>query len=214
MSGQAMELPVERRGHWDRDADVLVHEAYHRISNHLHLLVSLIGMRAREHPDPAVREELMQVRRRILAIARLHGELQQTHDDQALDIGPYLERLGEDLRLSFVSETKAGLRIEFVVQPGKMDSEKAITLALIINELVTNAMKYAGQGRISVRLDHLSDGRWRLLVADDGPGLPPSGPASEPGHGLDLIRLLARKLRGDLTVEPAPHGACISVCFP
>jgi chemotaxis family two-component system sensor kinase Cph1 len=214
MAERAMELEAERQSRWHPDADVLVHEAYHRISNHLHLLVSLIGIRAREHPDPAVREELMQVRRRILAMARLHGELQQTRDDQSLDIGPYLERLGEDLRLSFASEAHAGLRIDFDIEAGKMDSEKAITLALIVNELVTNAMKYAGQGRIVVRLDHQPDGRWRLMVIDDGPGFSPSGPASEPGHGLDLIRLLARKLRGDLAVEPVPHGAALSVSFP
>jgi two-component sensor histidine kinase len=194
----------------------MVREAHHRISNHLQLLVSLIGLQAREHPDPAVREELLQVRRRVLAVARVHAELQKAQEDQTLDVSRFLGRLEEDLRTTFATEIHSRPKLEFEVDPGQMESETAITLALIINELVTNAMKYAVTatgGAIKVQLKRLADQTWRLLVSDDGPGLPPGALHSPNAHGLNLVQLLARKLGGALTVEPAPRGAAISVTF-
>jgi two-component sensor histidine kinase len=195
---------------------VLIREAHHRISNHLQLLVSLIGMQAREHADPAVREELLHVRRRILAVARLHAELQRAQEDQTLDISRFLGRMAEDLQMTFASELKGRPDLSFEVDPGQMSSETAITLALIINELVTNAMKYAVTdkgGAIRVQLKRLCDQAWRLMVSDDGPGLPPTALHSPNAHGLDLVRLLAQKLGGALRIEPVPQGAAISVTF-
>jgi two-component sensor histidine kinase len=211
-----MDARVQRHRRQDPHAEILLREAYHRIRNHLQLLVSLIGMRAREHEDPLVREELMQVRRRILAVARLHGELQQLPDEQGLEISQFLERIREDLRLSFMSDQHDGPRLTFEIDHAEMESETAVTLALIITELVTNAMKYAirpDDGEIKVRLKRLSDGTWRLLVTDDGPGMPPGVFGTGRQHGLDLARLLARKLRGGLTVEPSARGAAISLHF-
>jgi two-component sensor histidine kinase len=216
MSGRAIEAQAQRHRRWDRHADVLVREAYHRISNHLQLLVSLIGMRARELDDPRMADELMQIRRRVLAVARLHAELQRGHDDQMLEISSFLGRVGEDLRLSFGADPHTALHIDFEIDQGEMESDTAITLALIVNELVTNAVKYAvapDQGHILVRLKHQLDGGWRLLVSDDGPGLPPTALLTAPGHGLDLVRTLVRKLRGSLEIEPSTQGAAISIYF-
>jgi two-component sensor histidine kinase len=216
MSGRAIQEGTQRHRRWTPQAEVLIREAYHRIGNHLQLLVSLIGMQAREHPDPSVREELLQVRRRVLAVARLHMELQRAEEEQALDIGDFLGRVGEDLKMSFAADTRSHLKMTFEVDHAQMSSETAVTLALIINELVTNAMKYAvgpSGGEIKVRLKQQLDGAWRLLVSDDGPGLPPNALVESPGHGLDLVRLLVRKLSGNLKVEPMIQGAAISVNF-
>jgi two-component sensor histidine kinase len=217
MSGRAIQEGAQRHKRWTPQAEVLIREAYHRIGNHLQLLVSLIGMQAREHPDPAVREELLQIRRRVLAVARLHVELQRADEDQSLDISDFLGRVGDDLRMSFGADALGQLKLTFEVDHAQMASETAVTLALIINELVTNAMKYAvtpgGAGEIKVRLKHQLDGAWRLLVSDDGPGLPPNALVESQGHGLDLVRLLVRKLSGNLKVETVIQGAAISVNF-
>jgi two-component sensor histidine kinase len=217
MSGPASEARAQRHKRWDRLSEVLVQEAYHRIANHLQLIVSLIGMRAREHPDPAVREELLDVRSRILAVARLHSELQRAQDDQELEVSHFLARVAEDLRTSLVADTHAGSRISFDIDPAEMSSDKAMTLALIINELVTNAFKHAsapGRSQVTVGLSRQLGGPWRLLVSDDGPGLPASAFMIPHGRGLDLIRVLVRKLQGNITVEPSMRGAAISVVFP
>jgi two-component sensor histidine kinase len=195
---------------------MLVREAHHRISNHLQLLVSLIGMQAREHPDPAVREELLQVRRRVLAVARLHAELQRAQEDQTIDVPRFLGRMAEDLQMTFATELQGRPSLVFEVDPGQMSSEGAITLALIINELVTNAMKHAASpngGTIKVELKRTPDQTWRLQVSDDGPGLPASALHSPTASGLDLVQLLARKLGGALKAEPVPRGAAISMTF-
>jgi two-component sensor histidine kinase len=218
MSGRASQHDVQHQKRWEPHAEVMVREANHRISNHLQLLVSLIGLQAREHRDAAVREELLQVRRRVLAVARLHAELQRAQEDQTLDIARFLGRIGEDLQTTFTADGQRGAKILFDVDPGQMSSDTAISLALIINELVTNAMKYAVKaagGEIRVQLKHLIDGTWRLIVSDEGPGLPPHALHSSPSasHGLDMVQLLARKLGGAMRAEPAPRGASISVTF-
>lgn len=197
------------RPEWDVDARL--RETNHRVANHLQILASLIGLEARVQDEP-VRERLLDVRRRILAVARVHNQLQDADIEQRVDLPRYVSRLGEDLKLTF----GGGPLLHMHADPGDVSGDTAVTLGLIINELVTNAMKHAAMpvgGVVDVRLVKAPEGAWRLTVADEGPGLPAGAMDSPDQHGLALVQLLAARLRGRLTVDPAPTGTSISVTF-
>lgn len=198
----------------DGQRDMALQEMHHRVSNHLQILASLVGLQARGQDDLKVREALLEVRRRILAIARIHGELQRAHGEGVVEISRFFQKLGEDLRLSFSVEEGANLRIDFDVEPGEAPVETAISLALITNELVTNAMKHAVLpvgGGIDVELRHAVDGAWRLTVRDEGPGMKTGSFQAEDELGFSLLHFLVRKHRGVLSVGRPEKGAAISV---
>lgn len=188
-------------------------ESHHRIKNNLQVVASLLGIQARASNEPAVREALMDAYRRVLAVARVHDQLQQAQDDATIDAAPFLQSLCRDLAVSFSQHD----RLRFVIEtdPAELPSETVVTLALVMNELVTNAVKHGcgedgGEVRISLRRDPPG---WRLTVADDGPGLP-TGIAPETGReGLGLVQSLVRQLRGTVAVDPTPEGASVTVRF-
>lgn len=192
-------------GRWlsHRDADALVRETHHRVSNHLQILASLIGLQAREHPLAAVREALLDVRRRVLAIARLNTGLQQAEDGEMLEVSRLMAGLESDLRLCFETDEGPSIALDFDIEPGEAPVDTALTLMLIVNELITNAVKHAALphgGRIRVTLQREPLGDWRLTVSDDGPGPPPDAFARG-DHGLGLVQHLVRKLRGTISVD-------------
>ena len=208
--GESRSPPAER---WDIGPRERARETHHRINNHLQLLASSLGVEARVQPDAAVGEALMSTRRRILGVARLHEQLQAAEDDANVEMSAFLTRLCGDLSLSFGLEPS---RIHVDCEAIEVVSSLAVTLSLIVNELVTNAAKHAGKGngvRVLVSLRR-SEGLWRLTVADNGPGL--GGPSlnESGGVGLGLIRLLVAKLRGSISLDETPTGASISVVFP
>ena len=198
-------------------AEVLLREAYHRISNHLQLLASAIGLLARDNTDPGVREALLQVQSRVFAVARLHAELQQHKSDETVEISRFLNQVHDDLLSTQLACRQHDVRLTFDIEPADLPAETAVSLAVIIVELVTNAMKYGipeGGGEIRVRLEQLPDGEWRLSVSDDGPGMPKDLSLATRNHGLDFVRRMARKFRGRMDIEPSVRGATVSVYFP
>ena len=198
-------------------AEVLLREAYHRISNHLQLLASAIGLLARENTEPGVREALLQVQSRVFAVARLHAELQRPQGDETVEISRFLNQVHDDLLSTQLAARQHDVQLIFDIQPADVPAETAVSLAVIVVELVTNAMKYGVPekgGEILVRLEQLADGEWRLSVKDDGPGMPPDLSLAARNHGLDFVRRMARKFHGHMDIEPSPRGAAVSVYFP
>ena len=205
--------PAPAVGRWDLGPQDRVHEAHHRINNHLQLLASSLGVEARVHPDPVAAEALLSARRRILGVARLHEQLQVAEDDASVEMSAFLARLCGDLRLSFgLDPVRLAVDCETIVVACGL----AVTLSLIVSELVTNAVKHAGpDARVAVLVKlRRSEGLWRLTVADDGPGLGGRSLGDGTGVGLGLIQLLVTKLRGSMTLDEAPKGTSISVAFP
>ena len=218
MSGRANTTQRAGRSRLRWNADAQLRETHHRINNHLQVLASLIGLQARDEADGHTREALMLARRRILAVARHHGELQAGQGEESIDVARFFAGLGEDFRLTFGAEAETGLRLEFEVERAEMPTEQAVTIALIVNELVNNAVKHAtlqgGGGTVRVSLHREFEG-WRLRVADDGPGGLDSDAFEQPSgsHGLGLVQLLAQKLKGSVEVESSDRGAAISAFF-
>ena len=120
------------------DDHTMAREAYHRVSNHLQILASLINLEARQRPGGEATEALLQVRRRILAIARLQSELQRIDEEGMVDAAALLDRLSGDLRLCF--DVDSSDLLEVSSDAGYLPAETAATVVLIINELVTNSL--------------------------------------------------------------------------
>ncbi|MBB3999428.1 sensor histidine kinase [Aureimonas pseudogalii] len=192
--------------------DVLLAEVNHRVKNSLQLVVSALSLQARRLTDPASKVAFDQAISRVRAITSVHERLYRTDNPLVVDMADYLEGLCADLAAN--SELRDLLRVE--VQPLRMKTERAIPIALIVNELVTNALKYAypegTTGPIVLSLHPAGEGLLELAVADEGIGF--SGDASTHGLGTRLVKTMAAQLEGRVEIQPAERGYRTAVVFP
>jgi two-component sensor histidine kinase len=190
--------------------DLLLREANHRVNNNLQLIVSLLRLQARRNLESsAVYEALAQAGHWVRATAPVHDHLQRSKAG-GIQLAAYLQGLCTDLsRLLALPSSRPVL---FEANTIEVPADRAVALGLIVTELVTNAHKHGqridGDGRIQVSLWAGTDGALRLLVADDGPGIPGGfGAASDRGLGMRLIQHLVHTLAGRLDVDGTPPGA-------
>ena len=196
---------------------LVVREAHHRIKNNLQSISDLLylELHAGEGSPPA--EALRESMERIQAIALVHDLLSHEADVQSVDARAVAERL-VPVALASNGLPRSAVKLEIEVASVALSSKKATTLALILNELVTNAAKHALAGRddgwLEVRLEEAEDGL-RLQVNDDGPGLPPDFDLSRDANvGLEVVRTLAeRDLNGRFTLKQ-DGGLRAEVWFP
>lgn len=206
--------PPARAGFDDQAA--LIDEVNHRVKNALQQVASLVRLQARAATDPATRQALDTTLGRIMAVGRAHEQTYRVREDQGdFDAGLYTRTLARDL---IGAAGRDDVALETEVISVWLDARQATPLALILNELVTNALKHgcpAGRpGRIRVVLG-TEGGDYRLSVSDDGPGLPAGlAPRSRTSLGLRAVDALARQLQGRLVVEPTKTGASLAVVFP
>jgi two-component sensor histidine kinase len=197
------------------DKDLLLHEVHHRVKNNLQVVASLLHLQSAQTPDPRTREALRESESRVRAIALVHERLHQSAALANLDMVGYLEAIGQGVIRSMAGRTA----ITFGVEAGgvRLGADAAIPCGLIVNELVSNALKYAFPGRargsIAVRLT-ARGASITLEVADDGVGLPPSVELRRvPTLGLRLVESLADQLGGTVELHRSA-GTCCQIRFP
>jgi two-component sensor histidine kinase len=186
-------------------------ELNHRVKNNLAMVSGLLQLQAREARGQ-VREQLLKASARVQSIAEVHDALSRGAGAATVDFGTYLQDLCVSLSRSLAIEEQIALRVEAVPQDLPVDT--AISLGMVVNELVTNAAKYAypngAAGAIRVKFGREGD-RLLLSVRDDGPGLPESpGPG---GLGMRLVRSLLDQLGGEFRVHPG-EGAAFEISLP
>ena len=189
--------------------DAMLHEVNHRTKNTLQAAGSLLALQASATSSAEVRMALLDSYARLQLLAKVH-ELLSTKTDgaQTVLMPGLLETLANGLRQSF-AKTSAHVSLQLTSEPIALPVDQAIPLALLANELVTNAYKHAfpngsSPGEITVSLRHTPENGLTLRVADTGTGLYLTG--SEIGMGLKLIRSLAAQLRGTLAFATPPEG--------
>ncbi len=195
------------------EKDQLLHEVHHRVKNNLQVISSLLNLQQRAVADPVTREALDDSQRRVQAMALVHQCLYQGSSLAAIDMQSYLQELvGHVCR----SATPRGvdLRTRLDADPITVPIDVAIPCGLILNELLSNVLRYAFAGRTSggVEVQFRREGdRIALSVYDDGVGLPEAPRAGS--IGMRLVDGLARQLRGTFTLG-GDSGVHAVVRFP
>ena len=187
--------------------DATIREIHHRVKNNLQTVASLLRLQARRIDEPRGRAALAEAVRRVGSIAVVHETLSQTLDENVEfdDIADRVIAMAGE-----VSSSSSGVRATRLGSFGVLPAEVATPLALVLNELVQNAVEHGfdgGSGRVDVRADRLAD-RLRLEVIDDGRGLPAGfEPDAAAMLGLQIVRtLVVGELGGALEMTPAPGG--------
>jgi two-component sensor histidine kinase len=187
----------------------LIKEMNHRVKNSLALVVSMLRLQARENSEPEFVQHLEDAMLRIGAIARVHEQLYQSSDIERFDVGRYIEAICKDLGASF---SQCEILVE--AQPGiVISADRAISSALIVNELVANAAKHAyvddAVGRVWVKVATTGDDSlFSISVRDEGAGLPEDFEIGKGrGMGARMVGALAAQLDASLAVVPHHPGA-------
>lgn len=184
-------------------------EANHRVANSLQLLAAMVSIEARQVADPAARAALDTTLRRIGAIARIHQQLYRARDAETIDLAAYLTELGGDLEAS-IADAGTGRRVLVDAASVPVSPEAAMSIGIIVSELVGNACKYAyapGQpGDVRVTLRGSTDGGYRLEVADRGQGIVPGSTPRGTGLGSRLVAMMAARLGADFAWRDAAPG--------
>ena len=186
-----------------REKEILLAEIHHRVKNNLQIIHSLLDLQAMQVEDPKALEMLQDSQGRIQSMALIHQTLYQSKDFAQVDFALFLETLTGQLHGSLGSDRVAfELDLEQVMLP----IQKAIPCGLIVNELVSNALKHGfpdgAKGVIKIELRR-ADGGWvNFSVSDNGSGLAETlDLANTPTLGLHLVRLLSEQIGASLTVR-------------
>ncbi|PZO36381.1 MAG: hypothetical protein DCF19_21515 [Pseudanabaena frigida] len=188
------------------EKEVLLREVHHRVKNNLSVVDSLLSMQARYVNDEEALKALSDCQRRIHAMSLIHEQLHQSQDVSKVDFCEYLQRLVGNL-YSSISFNASQIELKLDIKPTLLNVDTAISMGLIVNELLTNAFKYAfpdnNLGLIEVILySSMDDDKLHLIIRDNGIGLPQNidfnGTAS---LGLRLVRILTQQLRASLDLS-------------
>jgi two-component sensor histidine kinase len=196
--------------------ELLLQELDHRVSNSLQLVMSMLHLQAGGTDDGNVRQHLQEASSRIAAIARAHRRLQSRGQSGLIELGGYLGEVCDDLSASLgmcrFEDRLAG--------PAAVPTNRAVSIAIVLTELVTNAAKHAYPegvtGTILVRLEPLGAGGYRLTVVDEGAGLPAGFvPSSGKGLGMRIALALTQQLGGSLDLRGTPgRGTEVELALP
>lgn len=197
------------------DKDVLMREIYHRTKNNMALIQSLLNLQSGQVKDREALNSLNESAYRVRTMSMIHESLYSTGDLTRINIRDYLQSLTTELFNSFGATPRAKIDINILDIP--MDVDQVIPLGLIVNELLTNAFKYAfpddSKGEILVELKDHDDEKFELTVADTGVGLPGDFDITRARTlGLQLVSSLSAQLRGRLSVS-GDKGAEFRVIF-
>jgi PAS domain S-box-containing protein len=198
-----------------KEKEVLLKEIHHRVKNNLQVISSLLNLQAAAAHDPQTLEQLKESQNRIRSIALIHERLYQSENLAYIDFGEYVRGVVSYLARSY---SVPNVRVNIDVQNVNLAVNTAIPCGLIINELVSNALKYAfpdgKKGEVSIGLA-VNEGKWGILtVRDDGVGLPSTIDFEQSTTlGLQLVNTLSRQLSGS-TVVTRDSGTSISITFP
>ncbi|MBC7874898.1 MAG: tetratricopeptide repeat protein [Ferruginibacter sp.] len=190
--------------------ELLLKEIHHRVKNNLEVVSGLLALQSAQIDDPHTKETMQESQNRVQSIGIVHQKLYQGTNLGAIEMKDYFLNLSESILDSFGAQKR--VTIECAMEKLDVDIDTAVPLGLIVNELLTNTLKYAfpggSDGKVLIRLEKRNDGVLHLEVSDNGVGK--SGVTQGTGFGGQLVSLLTRQLRGTMREET---GKGTSVIF-
>jgi two-component sensor histidine kinase len=194
---------------------MLMQELTHRVKNSLQIIASMVMIEARSHKSGEGKAALERVSHRISALGQLYSKLSKANTVEAVDAAAYLDELCRDLIGSVHKEGGTSIMLKSDIESVLLPTDRAIPIGLIVNELVTNAVKYAfpgeSSGTVKVALKR-APGELRLTVADDGKGVDPR--RADSGLGGRLVESFARQLGGQVERGSGTEGTTVHVILP
>ena len=185
----------------------LLREMNHRVANSLQLVTAMVNLQASALTGPA-RQALDDTQRRIGAIAQVHRRLYSTDNVDSVDMKEYLGALVEELSETLCGSSERTLKL--AADPIRLPTDRAVSLGVIVNELVSNACKYAyaphASGEIRVQLRQQGDDIFLLAVEDDGVGISEGQTPRGTGLGTRLLKAMAQSLQSAIEYDPGHSG--------
>jgi len=203
---------LERAHKAEREKDLLLQEMSHRVKNKFAMIASMIELQGRNTTETEARAALDSIGARVRVITSIHDSLQLSRNEGMVDVRTYLQGLCRSLETTL--QELRPVRISSTCAEVILPPEKALPLGLIVNELVTNAVKYAfpddREGHVQVRLERRDD-VLEISVSDNGVGCPHE--MATGGLGTRLVKLLAAQLGGSARWEATEPGCRASAEF-
>ncbi len=198
-----------------QEKDRLLKEIHHRVKNNLQVVMSLLSSQADSLQDKAALSAIQESQHRVQAIALIHQKLYQAEGVARIPMQDYIEEVVAYLHESYCLDHMVRFQVE--VEPIELDVTQAVPLGLIINEVITNAFKYAfpegRPGTVWMSLRRPAESTCQLTIADDGVGLPPNyDPSQSRSLGMTLLHGFSGQLGGELTIT-SQQGLSISLVF-
>jgi len=188
-----------------REKEVLLKEIHHRVKNNLQIISSLLNLQAGQIDDEHTRSLFRESQQRIRSMAFIHEKLYQTKDIAQIDLGDYIRSLARSLLRSY-SLSAGQVQLDFELDECKAHIDTALPCGLIVNELVSNALKYAftdqREGILRIALKRCGPESYRLEISDNGGGFPKGlDYRATDSLGLQLVMTFVEQLEGTIEME-------------
>lgn len=198
-----------------KQKEMLLEEMQHRIVNSLQIIASILMLKARAVTSEETRQHLQDAHRRVMSVAAVQKHLHTTGHEDMIAVAPYLTKLCASLAESMIGESRPAA-IKVYAEEGSVLSADAVSLGLIVTELVINALKYAfpdntKDATVTIRYE-VNGTDWKLSVSDNGVGRADgSGPPTKGGLGTSLVKALAQQLEAQVAMATGTAGMCVSI---
>lgn len=199
----------------NEEKNVLLKEIHHRVKNNLQIISSLLRLQSSEIQDEKVLIMFSETQNRVQSIAMLHEHFYKSENLQKINISVYLTRLIEGLIREYQINTKINLDINILSL--QIEGSKLVPLGLIINEIISNSLKYGfndrSRGDIMVHIKHLQENKYEMIIGDDGVGMAKDFKIEESDSlGTQLIQLFTEQLNGTIERLNLP-GTIFKIIF-
>lgn len=194
--------------------ELLLKEIHHRVKNNLEVVSSLLALQSAKIDDPEIQDAMLASQNRVQSMGILHQKLYQSEHLAFIEMKNYFQNLCENILDSY-NETDR-INVDIDMNEVGLDVDTAVPVGLIVNELLTNSLKYAfpngKKGTIKLSLENLDKDNLSLKISDNGIGKSLNMPAKGTGFGTQLVNLLTRQIDGYLQ-ENNDNGTIISISF-
>ena len=200
------------------EKNVLLRELHHRVKNNMQVIISLLNLQSRKIEDKKQKSFFFETQNRIYAIAAVHETLHLSEDLTGIDLNQYLTKLSQSTFNSYRTDS-GNVKLAVKIESIQVSLEKSYPIGLVINELLSNALKYAfpdgRRGNILVGGKNVAQGWFQLSFEDDGIGLNPDSEWNDNGSlGLQIVRnLIESQLQGEIRLD-ASKGTKFEITLP